>query len=61
MKFQTVKAVREALQARGGYLEAIRDTEFPEYAPHLNRQERGWEHGIWTKHELLDWANATLC
>lgn len=60
MKFKTVKAVREALHQRGGYLETIRDTESPEYAPHLSWDERGWEHGVWIKSELLDWANAHL-
>ena len=60
MKFRTVKAVREALHARGGYLEKIWDTELPEYAPHLGWEEKGWEHGIWIKDELLDWANENL-
>ena len=60
MKFRTVKAVRLALHARGGYLETIRDTELLEYAPHLSQEERGWKHGIWIKDELLAWANENL-
>lgn len=60
MKFRTVKAVREALQARGGYLEEIWDCEVPEYAPHLHFRESGWDNGIWIKNELLDWANENL-
>lgn len=60
MKYKTVKAVRLALTARGGYLEKILDTELPEYAPHLSRKEQGWEHGVYVKAELLEWANANL-
>lgn len=60
MKHKTVKAVRLALHARGGWLETIRDTELPEYAPHLNWEERGWKNGIYIKDELLDWANQHL-
>lgn len=60
MKFKTVKAVREALRQRGGWLETIRDTELPEYAPHLTCDEKGWDNGIWIKDELLDWANKHL-
>lgn len=60
MAFRTVKAVRLALTARGGYLETIRDSELPEYAPHLSQTEQGWEHGIYTRPELLEWANANL-
>lgn len=60
MKFRTVKAVREELHRRGGYLETIRDTELPEYAPHLSQEERGWTHGLWIKDELLEWASAHL-
>ena len=60
MRFRTVKAVRCELHSRGGYLETIRDTESPEYAPHLSRDEQGWEHGIWIKSELLEWADASL-
>lgn len=59
-RFRTVKAVREALRARGGWLETFRDTELPEYAPHLSWDEKGWNHGIWIKDELLDWANEAL-
>ena len=59
MKFKTVKAVRLELHRRGGYLETIRDTELPEYAPHLSKNEIGWDHGLWTKDELLGWANNT--
>jgi hypothetical protein len=59
MKFRTVKAVRLELQRRGGYIETIRDTELPQYAPHLFMEEQGWPHGIWIKDELLDWANIT--
>ena len=60
MKFRTVKAIRAELHSRGGWLETIRDTESPEYAPHLNFEERGWTNGIWIKDELLDWANQHL-
>ena len=60
MTFRTVKAVRWRLQARGGYLEKIRDSELPEYAPHLSQTEQGWEHGIYTRLELLEWANENL-
>ena len=60
MKFSTVKAVRIALEARGGWLETIRDTELPEYVPHLSTDELGWEHGIWVKQELLSWASLHL-
>ena len=60
MPYKTVKAVRCELHRRGGYLETIRDAELPEYAPHLSRHELGWEHGIWVKNELLDWANTHL-
>lgn len=60
MKFSTVKAVRTALEARGGWLETIRDTELPEYVPHLSSDEQGWEHGVWVKHELLSWASIHL-
>ena len=60
MAYKTIKAVRLALHARGCYLETIRDSELPEYAPHLNQQEQGWPHGAWVKAELLDWANANL-
>ena len=28
--------------------------------PHLSWEEKGWEHGIWIKDELLDWANENL-
>ncbi|UAW01082.1 hypothetical protein STIP28_40 [Synechococcus T7-like virus S-TIP28] len=57
MKYKTIKAVRSELHSRGGYLETIRDTESPEYAPHLTQQEMGWPNGIWIKSELLGWAN----
>lgn len=60
MKYKTAKAVAAELSLRGGYLETIRDTEVPEYAPHLSRSETGWEHGLWIKSELLDWANQHL-
>ena len=60
MRYRTVKAVRAELHRRGGYLETIRDTESPEYAPHLSQDERGWPHGLLIKDELLDWANETL-
>ena len=60
MAFRTVKAVRLALTARGGYLETIRDSELPEYAPHFSQTEQGWEHGIYTRLELLEWANENL-
>jgi hypothetical protein len=42
MKYKTAKAVAAELSLRGGYLETIRDTEVPEYAPHLSRSETGW-------------------
>jgi hypothetical protein len=57
--FRTVKAVRQELYRRGGYMEIIRDTELPQYAPHLSMAEQGWPHGIWIKDELLGWANDT--
>ena len=60
MKYKTIKSVRLELHRRGGYLETIRDTELPEYAPHLNWDETGWTHGLWIKDELLDWANEHL-
>jgi hypothetical protein len=60
MKFRTVKAIREALLARGGYLEKILDSESPEYVPHLDQQDPGWTYGIWDRFELLDWANDNL-
>ena len=60
MKYRTIKAVRAELHVRGGWLETIRDTELPEYAPHLTCEEMGSPHGIWIKDELLDWANETL-
>lgn len=60
MRFRTVKAVRLELHRQGGWLETIRDTELPEYAPHLNWEERGCPHGLWIKDELLDWANEHL-
>ena len=60
MKFKTVKAVHLELQRRGGYLETIRDTELPEYAPHLSITETDWRHGIWIKDELLLWASENL-
>ena len=52
MKYRTVKAVRLELHRRGGYIETVRDTELPEYAPHLSWDEDGWDHGIWIKDEL---------
>jgi hypothetical protein len=58
--FRTVKAVRQELHRRGGYLEIIRDTEQPEYAPHLSMTEQGWPHGAWVKNELLRWASEHL-
>lgn len=58
--FKTVKAIRNALHARGGWLETLRDTERPEYAPHLSWEEKGWTNGLWIKDELLDWANEHL-
>jgi transposase len=60
MKFRTVKTVRLELQRRGGYLETIRDTELPEYAPHLSMTEQGWPQGSWIKEELLNWASENL-
>ena len=60
MNYRTVKTVRMALASRGGYLEKIWDTELPEYAPHLSQTEQGWEHGIYTRPELLEWANENL-
>ena len=51
--FRTVKSVRQELERRGGYLETIRDTESPKYAPHLSMTEQGWPHGLWIKNELL--------
>ena len=60
MAFKTVKAVRAELYSRGGWLETIRDTELPEYAPHLSCEEKSWKHGIWIKDELIDWANEHL-
>jgi len=58
--FKTVKAIRNALHARGGWLETLRDTELPEYAPHFSWEETGWDNGLWIKGELLDWANEHL-
>ena len=58
--FRTVKAVRQELHRRGGYLETIRDTELPEYAPHLSMTEHGWPHGAWVKDELVRWASEHL-
>ena len=60
MKFRTVKAIREELTSRGGYLEKILDNETPEYVPHLDQHDPGWTHGIWERHELLDWASDNL-
>ena len=60
MKYRTVKAVRLELHKRGGYLETLKEYELPEYAPHLSWDEKGWDHGIWIKDELLDWANTYL-
>jgi hypothetical protein len=60
MKYRTVKAVRTELHTRGGWLETIRDTESPEYAPHFSFEEKGWFNGIWIKDELLNWANQHL-
>ena len=60
MKFRTVSAVRLALHHRGGWLETIRDTELPEYAPHLSQSETGWPHGVWIRSELLAWAQDNL-
>ncbi len=60
MAYTTIKAVRLALTARGGYLETIRDSELPEYAPRLSHTEQGRPHGAWVKYELTDWANANL-
>jgi hypothetical protein len=60
MKYRTIKAVRAELHCRGGWLETIRDTEAPEYAPHLTWEEMGHENGCWIRDELLDWANKTL-
>jgi hypothetical protein len=60
MKYRTVKAVRSELQRRGGWLETIRDTEAPEYAPHFSMDDKGWSQGVWIKDELLTWANANL-
>ena len=59
-KYRTVKAVEKELARRGGYMETIRDTEKPEYAPHLFKSEKGWEHGLFVKEELLAWANKNL-
>jgi hypothetical protein len=58
--FRTVKSVRQELERRGGYLETIRDTESPEYAPHLSMGEQGWPHGAWIKNGLLLWASEHL-
>jgi len=58
-RFRTVKAVALALSEIGGYIEKVRDTELPEYAPHRSRNEQGWPHGTWIKDELLSWANDT--
>jgi len=60
MKYRTIKAVRSELHRRGGWLETIRDTELPEYAPHFSWDEEGWNQGLWIKDELLAWANANL-
>ena len=60
MNYRTVKAVRDELHRRGGWLETIKDTERPEYAPHLSFEESGWIHGIWIKDELLAWAVENL-
>ena len=64
MKYRTVKAIRQELEKRGGYLEVRREYVspsgvHPEYAPHLFSNERGWEHGLWIKDELIQWANET--
>ena len=55
----TIKQIRAELEALGGWLEVLRDTERPEYAPHLSREERGWPHGLWFKDELIEWAKET--
>lgn len=60
MSFRTIKAIRAELHRRGGFLETIRDTERPEYAPHLTMTEQGWPHGLWIKEELLHWADEQL-
>ncbi len=60
MKYRTVKAVGAALLHRGGWLEVIRDSELPEYAPHLSKDESGWPHGLWVRQELLEWAHDNL-
>tara|TARA_Y100000004_G_scaffold165605_1_gene196627 strand:- start:110 stop:313 length:204 start_codon:yes stop_codon:yes gene_type:complete len=57
IKFKTVHQVASFLNSRGGCLEVIRDTEQPEYAPHFSWKYQGWEEGIYTRSELLDWAN----
>jgi transposase len=58
--FSTVKAVRQELERRGGFLKTIRDTELPEYVPHLFMTEQGWPHGAWIKDELLLWTSEHL-
>jgi len=59
-RYRTVRHVQLELHRRGGSLEIIRETERPEYAPHLTQDETGWPHGLWIRPELLDWANQHL-
>lgn len=62
MRYKTIKSVKLALHTRGGWLETVRDSELPEYAPHLpgDFSQEAWVHGIWVKDELLAWANQHL-
>ena len=61
MNYKTVKEIRTELEHRGGRLEKVLDNQMPEYVPHLatDHDPQGWEHGIWERLELLDWANKT--
>ena len=61
MNYRTVKQIRTALEHRGGRLEKVLDNQMPEYVPHLasDRDPQGWQHGIWERVELLEWANKT--
>ena len=61
MNYTTVKEIRTELEHRGGRLEKVLDNEMPEYVPHLasDRDPQAWQHGIWERVELLEWANKT--
>lgn len=60
MRYRTVRQVQYALHWRGGWLEIIRESRYPEYVPHLSATETQWPHGIFHRDELLKWANVHL-